>query len=393
MELNIFLFLSAIFLLTYLIGMLIEKIHIPWIFSALIIGFILAIYNPFSSITSSSIFDFFSQLGMYFLLFIIGFEIDLKEMKKMGKFIIKSTILTILFATVFGTLLIYFLFKVDLIISIIVSLSFATVGEEILIPILDEFNLTNKPLGQTIIGVGSLDDVIEILSLVFVIILVGSNAPQVDFNIWVIIIALFVLFILMIGLIKLKKKRKRFKHTGVEALFVFVVFILFLFIGIGVLAEAAALAALFAGIGLRTFLPTERLKVIESEVKTICYGFFAPIFFLMVGVSMDIGSLVMAPLLIILIVLVSMVAKILASYLSGKKRLGKKDSILLGIGLSVKFSTSIVIIAIFFANNLITADLYSVIIASSMIFAFLIPILFATLITKWKKGVEIAKQE
>ena len=79
MELNIFLFLNAIFLLTYLIGMLIEKIHIPWIFSALIIGFILAIYNPFSSITSSSIFDFFSQLGMYFLLFIIGFEIDLKE--------------------------------------------------------------------------------------------------------------------------------------------------------------------------------------------------------------------------------------------------------------------------------------------------------------------------
>jgi Kef-type K+ transport system membrane component KefB len=393
MDLNIFLFLSAIFLLTYLIGMLIEKIHIPWIFSALIIGFILAIYNPFASITSSSIFDFFSQLGMYFLLFIIGFEIDLKEMKKMGKFIIKSTILTILFATVFGTLLIYFLFKVDLIISIIVSLSFATVGEEILIPILDEFNLTNKPLGQTIIGVGSLDDVIEILSLVFVIILVGSNAPQVDFNIWVIIIALLVLFLLMFGLIKLKKEHKRFKHTGVEALFVFVVFILFLFIGIGEFAEAAPLAALFAGIGLRTFLPKERLKVIESEVKTVCYGFFAPIFFLMVGVSMDLSYLVMFPLLIILIVLVSIAAKILASYLSGKKSLGKKDSILLGVGLSVKFSTSIVVIAIFFENNLITAGLYSVIIASSMIFAFLIPILFAMLLTKWKKGVEIANQE
>ena len=92
----------------------------------------------------------------------------------------------------------------------------------------------------------------------------------------------------------------------------------------------------------------------------------------------------MFPILIILIVLVSLAAKILASYLSGKKRLGKKDSILLGIGLSVKFSTSIVIIAIFFENGLITAGLYSVIIASSMIFAFLIPILFATLLTKWK---------
>jgi len=389
MDLNIFLFLSAIFLLTYVIGMLIEKIHIPWIFSALILGFVLAIYNPFSSITSSSIFDFFSQLGMYFLLFIIGFEVDLKEMKKMGKFIIKSTIATISLATLFGTLLIYFVFRVDLVISIIVSLSFATVGEEILIPILDEFKLTNKPLGQTIIGVGSLDDIIEILSLIFVIILVGSNSPQVDFNIWVIIFALFILFVLMIGLMKFKKERKRFKHTGVEPLFVFVVFVLFLFIGVGIYAEAAALAALLAGIGLRTFMPQDRLKVIESEVKTICYGFFAPIFFLMVGVSMDFTYLVTFPILIILIVLVSIAAKILASYISGKKALGKKDSILVGIGLSVKFSTSIVIISIFLENNLITPGLYSVIIASSMIFAFLIPILFARLLAKWKSSLNL----
>ena len=395
MDLNIFLFLSVIFLLTYIIGMLIEKIHIPWIFAALILGFVLAIYNPFSSITSSSTFDFFSQLGMYFLLFIIGFEVDLKEMKKMGKLIIKSTILTIFLATIFGALIIYFFFSVDLLISIIVSLSFATVGEEILIPILDEFKLTNKPLGQTIIGVGSLDDIIEIISLIFVILLVGSNSPQGDFNIWVIIIALFILFLLMIGLIKFKKERKRFKHTGVEALFVFVIFVLFLFIGVGIFAEAAPLAALFAGIGLRTFLPKERLKAIESEVKTICYGFFAPIFFLMVGVSMDLKSLVTFPLLIIiiLIVLVSIVAKILASYMTGRKKLGKKDSILLGIGLSVKFSTSIVIISIFLENNLITSGLYSVIIASSMIFAFLIPILFATLLTKWKMSTDLQYKE
>lgn len=384
MDLNIFLFLGAIFLLTYLIGMLIEKIHIPWIFAALILGFVLAIYNPFSSITSSSTFDFLSQLGMYFLLFIIGFEIDLKQMKKMGKLIIKSTILTILFATIFGALLIYFVFRVNLFVSIIISLSFATVGEEILIPILDEFDLTNKSLGQSIIGVGSLDDIIEIISLIFVIILVGSNSPQGNFNIWVIIIALSILFLLTIGLLKLKKKRRRFKHTGVEALFVFVIFVLFLFIGIGIFAEAAPLAALFAGIGLRTFLPKERLKAIESEVKTICYGFFAPIFFLMVGVSMDLKYLITFPLLIILVVLISIGAKILAGYLSGKKDLGIKDSVLLGIGLSVKFSTSIVIFLIFLQNGLISPGLYSVLIASSMVFAFLIPILFSTLLSKWK---------
>ena len=179
MALNIFLFLSLIFLLTFVLGKAIEKVHIPWIFSSLLIGFFLAIYNPFTTITNSSTFEFLAQLGMYLLLFIIGFEIDLKEMRRQGKFIIKTTIITIFFATFFGTLLICFLFGFNIFVSIIVSLSFATVGEEILIPILDEFKLTNEPLGQTIIGVGTLDDIFEILTLILVILFVGSSAQDI----------------------------------------------------------------------------------------------------------------------------------------------------------------------------------------------------------------------
>ncbi len=392
METNIFLFLSIIFLLTFVIGKLIEKIHIPWIFSSLILGFCLAIYNPFTEIINSSTFNFLSQLGMYLLLFIIGFEIDLKEMKKQGKFIIKSTALTIFLATFFGTLLVCFVFGYNLFISVIVGLSFATVGEAILIPILDEFNLTNEPLGQTIIGVGTLDDIIEIFSLILVILLVGSTSQNV-FDVIMILVALAVLFILTIGFLKIGKKGSKFKHTGVEPLFIFILFVLFLFLGVGLYAEAAPLAALFAGIGLKTFIPEERLKFIESEIKTICYGFFAPLFFLWVGASMNLSYLVAFPLFIVLIVAVGIGAKLLGSYISGKNVLGKKDSILLGIGISVKFSTGIVIMTILLNNGLIDSGLYSVIIASSIIFTFIIPIVFARLLTKWKSPTDKKKIE
>jgi Kef-type K+ transport system membrane component KefB len=66
----------------------------------------------------------------------------------------------------------------------------------------------------------------------------------------------------------------------------------FLFLGIGEYAEATPLAALLAGIGLGNFIPEKRLELIESEVKTMCYGFFAPIFFLWVGATLDINSFV-----------------------------------------------------------------------------------------------------
>ena len=79
---TIFLFLAIAFILTLLIGNLLEKIRVPWIFSAFLIGTVLSISNPFETITSSPIFEFLSKLGMYFLLFVIGFEIDLKKLKK-----------------------------------------------------------------------------------------------------------------------------------------------------------------------------------------------------------------------------------------------------------------------------------------------------------------------
>ena len=79
---NIFLFIAFSFIFTFIVGHLLEKIKIPWIFAALLLGTMLAVYNPFDSITSTETFSFLAQIGMYLLLFIIGFEIDLRQMKK-----------------------------------------------------------------------------------------------------------------------------------------------------------------------------------------------------------------------------------------------------------------------------------------------------------------------
>jgi len=380
---NIFLFLAIVFFFTFVIGKLLEKIRIPWIFAALLLGVLLSIYSPFSSITSSPTFTFLAQLGMYFLLFIIGFEINLKKMKKKRNFLIKATFFIIFLEAIFGSIVIYFVFQTTWFIAFLVALSFATVGEAILIPILDEFKIINTRLGQAIIGIGTLDDVIEIMTLISVVILIGSRI-QTPFNLGLIIGSLFVLFALTVGLTKLKKQGIKFKFKNIETLFLFVVFVFFLFLGIGIYGEIAPLAALLAGIGLRTFIPEKRLKLIENEVKTICYGFFAPLFFLWVGASMNMTYLVTYPLIIILIASVSIAAKLLGSYVVGKREFGKKKSILLGIGLSVRFSTSIIVIKILFDSGLISVGLYSVIIASSMVFTFIIPILFSNLLVRWK---------
>ena len=383
MVINIFIFLAGVFILTFLVGRLIEKIRIPWIFGALIIGTILAIKNPFTAITSSPIFIFLSQLGMYFLLFIVGIELDLNKFNKNRNFIIKSTFFIIFLEAIFISLLIHFIFNYSILISIIVALSFATVGEAILIPILDEFKIINTKLGQTIIGIGTFDDVIEILILMIVPFLIIKDIGTSTNPLFTILSLIFLIGLTVIFL-KFKKYNYKLKSLSLGALLFLSLFILFLFLGVGIFTDIAPFAALLAGFSIKAFIPARKFDGMKKIFKSICYGFFAPIFFLAIGVDMNMSYLIKFPLLILLFVVVANGAKLLGSWIMGKKELGVKRSILLGIGLSIRFSTSIIIIKILFDSGVVRADLYSLIVATSIVFKFLVPVLFSNLLVKWK---------
>ncbi len=384
---NLFLFLGVIFLMIFLIGRFIEKLRVPWIFAALIIGSFLAIYNPLPDVTSSGIFEFLATLGMYFLLFMIGFEIDLDKLKKRGRFIAKSAAFIILLEGIAGSILIHYLFGYSWIISFIVSMSFATVGEAILIPILDEFKIVNTKLGQSVIGIGTFDDIIEIILLVIVGLWIGKIAGNQDMQFPLVIFSLIVLFALTAGFLALKEKGRKFSIHNIETLFFIVLAVLFVFLGIGEIAESGPLAALLSGIAVKTFIPKKRLELIEKEIKALSYGFFAPLFFLLVGISLDIKYLVSFPLFILAVVIVSNGVKITGSYLMAKKELGVKGSLLLGVGLSARFSTSLIIIKLLLDSGIVGKDIYSVIVASSILFTFIVPFLFSRLLVRWKSSV------
>ncbi|MFH1682237.1 MAG: cation:proton antiporter [Candidatus Woesearchaeota archaeon] len=381
---SIILFLAGVFLITFLLGRVLEKFRIPWIFSALLIGLGLAAYNPFKEITSSSDFLLLSNLGMYFLLFIIGFELDIKRIFKSGKFIVKTTAAIILSEALVASILLHYVFDLSWMISVLLSLSFATVGEAVLLPILDEFRLTKTKLGQTILAIGVLDDVIEIATVVAVSVLLGYSAGHTTFNIWINLLILFSLFALVFIIIKLRKYLNSFKYKDIPSFFFVVMFFLFLFVGLGEFVESAALGALLAGIALKNIIPPRILEAIESEIKTLAYGFLAPIFFLWVGLDVNITYILKYPLLILLFTLVTYGAKAISSYTVARSELGQKQSVILGISLCVRLSTSIVIIKLLFVRGLINSEIYSILIGTQLIFKFIIPFALSYLITKWK---------
>lgn len=379
---NLLLLLSGIFLLTLLLGTLLERVHIPWIFASLLLGTGLALWNPFASLTGDPSFSFLAQLGMSFLLFVIGFEIDGREMMHKAGFIVRTTFFIVLFEALCGSLLLHTVFNLTWELSLLVSMAFATVGEALLIPILDEFKLSNTTLGQTIIGIGTFDDIIEVLLLVMVSFMLGTSTASGPWSIFTVVGVLAALFLLTTTFVWLRKDGSTFRAMKTEPLFLFCLFVLFLFIGIGSIEDVTALGAILAGISLRTFLPVNQRNIIEKQVRSLCYGFFAPIFFVSVGISLNIQYLLAAPLLVILVLAVSTAAKLGASWLVARKKMEGYDTLLLGVGLSARFSTSIIIIKILWDHQIVTTELFSVITASSMLLSFIVPLAFSILVRR-----------
>ena len=351
----------------------------PWMFSALFLGIILSSFGLFHSTIQDETFNVLSTIGMLFLLFMIGFNLEIGQIKRFGKEMLKGAILIVgLEASIVGALL-FFLFPAQignsLLVAIVVALSFATVGEAVLLPILAKFNLLKTKFGQLTLGIGTLDDILEVLSLImipFLPVFLPTLRIQGFPDPALVVLDLIGTFVLTFVLVKIASKIKHVLNNNVNfgfisPLVIMLIFFSFVVVGSFVFESLAAISAIFGGIVARSLLPTENFQSDEKVVNFLGYIVLSPMFFLSVGASMSFASVFVYPLLIVVILLATFGAKLSGSYLLFHKVLGKGHSLLLGLGLSVRFSTGLIVQYVLLISGLITLDLYSALIASAVV--------------------------
>jgi Kef-type K+ transport system membrane component KefB len=162
----------------------------------------------------------------------------------------------------------------------------------------------------------------------------------------------------------------------VRPLIIMLIFFSFVVVGSFVFDSLAAISAIFGGIVARSLLPAEGFRSDEKVVNFLGYIVLSPMFFLSVGASMSFASILVYPILIAVIMVSTIGAKLSGAYLLFRKLLGRKHSLLLGLGLSVRFSTGLIVQYVLLISGLITLDLYSALIASAVVMT---PIILITL--------------
>ena len=363
---------------------------LPVVVAEILMGIIIG--NSFLGLVhKDEMLNILSTLGFIFLMFLSGLEIDFSAFKKdtrKRQGIDKNEknlpshlqlALTVFSLIMVLSIILAFAFKwlgfVDDVLLMVIIISTISLG--VVVPTLKKMNIMRTTIGQFILLVAVLAD---LFTMVLLTIYGGINGEGGG-SIW--LSAILIVFTAIFYLLGSVFKRLNFMQRlmggttqiGIRAIFALIILLVALAEGVG--AEYI-LGAFLAGVVVSLLKPDEEMI---HTLDSFGYGFFIPIFFIMVGVDLDIPSLIKEPslLIIIPILILSFIVSKLIPVLFIRRWFDTKTTIASAFLLTS--TLSLVIAAAKIAEELkaITSEMSGILILSAIITCVFVPVVFKKL--------------
>ncbi|MBZ5300479.1 monovalent cation:proton antiporter family protein [Staphylococcus aureus] len=388
-----FLSLVIVVLAAFLTPIIVNRLNInflPVVVAEILMGIVIG--NSFLNIVErDSILNILSTLGFIFLMFLSGLEIDFKAFKKdkrarQGQNDDESSIpghlnlaLTVFAFIMIISILLAYVFKwlglVDDVLLMVIIISTISLG--VVVPTLKEMNIMRTTIGQFILLVAVLADLVTMILLT----VYGAINGQGGSTIW--LIGILVVFTAISYILGVQFKRMSFlqklmdgtTQIGIRAVFALIILLVALAEGVG---SENILGAFLAGVVVSLLNPDEEMV---EKLDSFGYGFFIPIFFIMVGVDLNIPSLIKEPklLIIIPILIVAFIISKLIPVMFIRRWFDMKTTIASAFLLTSTLSLVIAAAKISERLNAISAETSGILILSAVITCVFVPIIFKKL--------------
>ena len=374
--------------------------HIRWLVVPSIVGEIIGGIiigkSGFDLIQSSPWLDFLYLFGFALLMFMMGLEIDLTQLlttkwhqQTKEHFLFSPMAMAIIIslltfamsvAAAYGLSWLGFSENIFLLSLILCTAAVATV-----VPVIKQHMPEDTPLKQVILLTAIISDVaVAILVTLVIAIHTGGLLVQSIASIFALFAAFF--FVVRFGVKLISHGRvqtimSKFAyatwHPQVRGAIVLMMLFVVLAQWLGI---EFILGALLAGIAVSP----EGASSLEGKLDALGYGFFIPIFFIMIGVRFDLLALVTSTPTIIfslLLIIAAFLVKVLPSLVLCV-RYSLRHSLSAGILLSSRLGFTITVAAIALEFGAINTAANSAIILLAIISSTVAPILFARLLPK-----------
>ena len=347
--------LGVIMIVVSIIGVLFRLVKQPLILAYIFTGFVL---GPmfFKVVANQELIRTFSTIGVTFLLFLIGLELDVRKLKNIGK---TSIIVSLGHFVITGILgfTIATIFKFPLIPSLYIALALTLSSTVIVVKLLSEKNDLNSLYGKIGIGFLIVQDVIAVMALVFLDSFKDGNAISF-YPVFAIFIKALVL-ILGAFLVSSFILPRIFRYIAKQQELLFIISIAWCFL-FAILAHYLGLSveigAFLAGFSL-AYLPYS--YEIVARVKSL-RDFFLIIFFVALGTQVSFSFISHLGAVIAFSLFVLLIQPIIVMVILGLLGYRKRTSFLAGISIAQISEFSLVILGVGFALGHISAETVSI---------------------------------
>ncbi len=383
-----FLPLMVVLALAFVVPFILARFpRLPVVIGEIVFGVIVGPY-VLGWVREDAILTFMSDIGLAFLMFLAGMEInfdllfsDRKRKKNEPNVVLLSlTIyaLTIVLAVSGAFLLRRIGVEGDAWLLAFV-LSATSLG--VLLPILKERGLLETRYGQVLFLSAMLADFITVILLTVYLITLDKGFDPEIFTIALLFVLFLMLFRLGPRMLRIKSVSSLIERLSSATVQIKVRGAIAILMGFVVLAEFVdaelILGAFLAGMIISLLKRPEDSGLVHN-LEAFGFGFFVPVFFIMVGVNLDINSLLSSPQSLLMLPIIlgfSILIKVLPM-IAALRYFGAKDLLLGGLLLNTHLSLEIAVAVIGVRSELLSQATGTVLIVFSLLTVMLMPLLF-----------------
>ncbi len=372
--------LSIILLSAKMAGYISIRLGQPSVLGELLVGIILgpSILNllnlPFIEHELTETIAKLGELGVLLLMFLAGLELHFGEMRQN----IRVAALAGLMGVVWPVLLGWgagLLFGLDQAAAIFLGLTLGATSVSISAQTLIELKALRSRVGLSLLGAAVFDDILIILLLSVFLALQGGGGSSYDVLLIIVRMVLFLALSMMFGLWALPWIIRRISKLPVSQGLLTISLVIMLAYGIA--AEyfggmAAITGAFLAGLMLARTPEKER---IETGMHALAYGLFVPIFFVNIGLSINLREFQYQALLFtVVIILVAVAGKWIGSGWGARLGgLSQKESIQLGAGMISRGEVGLIVASVGMLEGLVDAEEFSAIVVMVLVTTLVTP--------------------
>jgi Kef-type K+ transport system membrane component KefB len=308
----------------------------------------------------------FSELGVVFLLFWVGLETRLSEMRAVGRVAVTVGAAGVVVPFLAGIGLGLALGESSET-SVFLGAALAATSAGITSASFLELGIARSRAARTVLGAAVVDDV---LALILLSVAVGMAADGgVDAGKIALALGVAVAFVAFVALggARLLQSRPRLLESprfAATPLLPAVILCLGLAAFSANIGLAALIGAFLAGL---IVAETKDQSSIEEEVKPL-YAFFPPFFFAFIGIELDLGALFDGHALwwLAAITLLAAATKLVPAYLAARP-LGRREAAIVGVGMVPRGEVGIVVASIGAAEGVVDAELFAVVVGMAVL--------------------------